>query len=468
MLSAELLWLIFGLAVAVIAWLLIDLWREGAHRALYRLSWAAYAVFFLWGYLIYHGSPRLHQIIVFLVLSGILALTLLVVRGLQYGQETGKVAATPTPKSVGIGCRSARSDERDTMFARMALTPGGAAFEDYYARHAERRAVDDELRGLPELCAPGSTTYDSLNSPIAPAAFDVIAGWHHQAVASAPTAELSERPEAGRLEPVAMSARVKGLARLYGASDAGVCELDAAAVYSHIGRRESEYGTAVEADLGLGHRWGIVFTVEMDYRYLTAAPRLPVVVESSHRYLDAAKTALALAANIRALGWSARAHIDGNYLAVLPPLAAAAGLGEIGRMGLLVTENHGPRVRLGLVTTDLPLASDAPRPFGLAAFCRHCRKCARNCPGQAVSSEPDAPERGWGIVPESCYRFWRRTGTDCAACVISCPYSKPATVFHQLARIIIRGFPAAQRTLLWLDDALYGRRPSSSWTPDWF
>ncbi|RKX78985.1 MAG: hypothetical protein DRZ90_09340 [Spirochaetes bacterium] len=38
---------------------------------------------------------------------------------------------------------------------------------------------------------------------------------------------------------------------------------------------------------------------------------------------------------------------------VLPPSAAAAGLGEIGRHGLLVTKNYGSRVRISAVTTNL-------------------------------------------------------------------------------------------------------------------
>lgn len=461
------LWLIFGVGVTAAAWLTLSLWLEGARRAAYRVSWAAYAFGFVWVYLIYHGTPQVHQVLVFLALSGLLAVTLLAVRGLGYGHDRAGNPVAVTPADAGVGPRGARTDERDTLFARMAYTPGGAAFEDYYTRRAERQAEDEELRDLPQLCGPGSATHHPLNSRIAPAIFELVAGWHGQAAASDPTAERPPSDQTGT-DPAAMSTRVKGLARLYGALDAGICELDPAAVYTNVGRREGEYGVAIQPDLGLGHRWAVVFTVAMDYRYLASAPRLPVVVESSNRYLDAAKTALALAANIRALGWSARAHIDGNYLGILPPLAAAAGLGEIGRLGLLVTEDHGPRVRLGMVTTDLPLVTDRPRSFGLASFCRRCLKCARNCPGQAISREDLPATGGWSIAQESCYRYWRRTGTDCAACVISCPYAKPSTPFHQLTRVIIRGFPAAQRVALWLDDFLYGRRPQDTWTPDWF
>jgi len=367
--------------------------------------------------------------------------------------------------AAGVGRRARRVDERDTIFARMSYTPGGPAFEDYYNRHPGRREIDDVLRALPDLCGPGSATYDPLNSRIAPAVFDLLAGWRSGVEMRAATAplEMAGPPDpalAGRTSPEAMAARVKGLARLYRPEF----------VYTHVGRREEEYGREIGPglDVDFDHPYAVVFTVEMDYRFVTSAPRLPVVVESSHRYLEAAKVALALAANIRALGWDARAHIDGNYLAVLPPLGAAAGLGEVGRMGLLVTESHGPCVRLGMVSTNLPLACDQPRPFGLQSFCRLCQKCARNCPARAVPAGADPPKGGWRISWEDCYHFWRRTGTDCAICLGSCPYAKPDTFIHRLLRVMVRGLPAAQRAALWLDDGLYGRRPQRKWEPEWF
>ena len=40
---------------------------------------------------------------------------------------------------------------------------------------------------------------------------------------------------------------------------------------------------------------------------------------------------------IRSLAYPARTHIDGNYRVIAPLVARDAGLGEIGRMGLLMT-----------------------------------------------------------------------------------------------------------------------------------
>ncbi len=60
--------------------------------------------------------------------------------------------------------------------------------------------------------------------------------------------------------------------------------------------------------------------------------------------------------------------------------ACAAGLGWIGRNGLLVTPAHGPRVRLGTVLTDMPLK--AGRAMGNQ--CGKCRACVELCPSGAL------------------------------------------------------------------------------------
>ena len=49
-----------------------------------------------------------------------------------------------------------------------------------------------------------------------------------------------------------------------------------------------------------------------------------------------------------------------HYTAILPPLAVDAGLGEVGRLGYLMTKEFGPRIRLSAVTTNLTLVPDKP------------------------------------------------------------------------------------------------------------
>jgi len=63
------------------------------------------------------------------------------------------------------------------------------------------------------------------------------------------------------------------------------------------------------------------------------------------------------------LGYRAVATMNDTALAI--PYALKAGLGEYGRHGLLITKEFGPRVRIGKIFTDLPLAYDRPTSFGV-------------------------------------------------------------------------------------------------------
>ena len=91
-----------------------------------------------------------------------------------------------------------------------------------------------------------------------------------------------------------------------------------------------------------------------------------------------------MAAFIANLGYPATANHFSHYDALLVPLAVDAGLGELSRMGYLITKEFGPRVRLAAVTTDLPLVPDKPVDIGVRDFCSICKKCAVCCPSGSI------------------------------------------------------------------------------------
>ncbi|NUQ01451.1 MAG: hypothetical protein HUU35_16530 [Armatimonadetes bacterium] len=62
-----------------------------------------------------------------------------------------------------------------------------------------------------------------------------------------------------------------------------------------------------------------------------------------------------------------------------------AGLGEIGYSKVFLTPQFGPRQRLGVVLTDLPLEPDPI--YAGPQLCNRCKACARECPGQAISQD---------------------------------------------------------------------------------
>ncbi|MFZ2656601.1 MAG: hypothetical protein WAX69_16830 [Victivallales bacterium] len=65
--------------------------------------------------------------------------------------------------------------------------------------------------------------------------------------------------------------------------------------------------------------------------------------------------------------------------------AVAAGLGEIGTSGALLTPAHGPHQRFICIVTDAELNYD--QPLKSAGVCRRCTVCAEKCPMDAISGK---------------------------------------------------------------------------------
>jgi ferredoxin len=360
---------------------------------------------------------------------------------------------TPIAEKPAPGGRPSRSiDERDIMFARGRLAPGSPEYESYYSMRPENKTGDDNTRALPGLLSEDAQLFEPLAFAAAKASFDLTEAMREHVDGDVAPQRVDRSPEV-------WTAAIKEFALSHGALAAGVAELRPYHVYTNVGRGTGTYGEPVELD----HRWALAFSVEMDHRRVSHAPGAPVVEESARQYVEGAKIAIAVANWIRRLGFPARAHTDGNYRVIAPLVARDAGLGEIGRMGLLMTPRLGPRVRLGVVTTDMPLVAD-PRCDELSVidFCTVCKKCATNCPVGAISSGDRTPiDDGlrWAIDSETCYRFWNLIGTDCASCMRVCPYSHPDSPAHNLVRVAIRRSASARRAMLWLDDLFYGKKP---------
>lgn len=90
------------------------------------------------------------------------------------------------------------------------------------------------------------------------------------------------------------------------------------------------------------------------------------------------------------------------------PYAAAAGLGSIGKSGMLVRPDCGPRMRYAFVITDAPLKATKPITENLCAG--NCTACAESCPMQALSTEVYTDTT---IRDGQTYKVMKRDETRC-------------------------------------------------------
>jgi reductive dehalogenase len=241
---------------------------------------------------------------------------------------------------------------------------------------------------------------------------------------------------------------VKSAARLYGALRCGITKRDKRWDYEPIYDASIERELRWEKDFPFEPKTVIVILVEMDYHTMAAAPSWMQDATVGDAYAYAIKTAGQLTIFLRQLGYQAVASM--NDLGINAPYAIAAGLGEGGRNGQIITPKQGPRVRISKVYTDFePVETDKPRTFGVASFCLNCKRCADSCPSKAITFGDQSWEPTYSTDPnyiwhasrgvlkfhndaKKCAKFWIDNDGSCGNCIASCPYNKPDFWHHRL------------------------------------
>ena len=141
-----------------------------------------------------------------------------------------------------------------------------------------------------------------------------------------------------------------------------------------------------------------------------------------------------------------------------PPLLLLSGLGEVSRIGEVILNPYlGPRLKSGVVTTDMPLAHDKPIDFGMQAFCEARNKCARECPSGAITAGTKLMFDGyeiWKSDSQKCatYRIGTLGGAMCGRCMKTCPWNLEGLFAEKPFRWAAMNISAAAPALAKLDD----------------
>lgn len=110
-----------------------------------------------------------------------------------------------------------------------------------------------------------------------------------------------------------------------------------------------------------------------------------------------------------------------------PLLAQKAGLGVIGKNGMLITPTFGPSLRLAAVYTEitnLPMETDNSHMW-VNGFCEQCNRCVKKCPANAIYKETKVFEDG----TKQCIDYKKcavpfSNNNACTICIKECLFFK--------------------------------------------
>ncbi len=108
--------------------------------------------------------------------------------------------------------------------------------------------------------------------------------------------------------------------------------------------------------------------------------------------------------------------------------ATSAGIGWIGKNGLLISPDFGPRLSLATVLTDAKLRPDTPAEQSL---CGQCSLCVQHCPSQAITGAVWSRSQPFiELVRLSACRSHKAAKRltegkpNCGLCINICPYGR--------------------------------------------
>ena len=148
-------------------------------------------------------------------------------------------------------------------------------------------------------------------------------------------------------------------------------------------------------DLKVYGKNAIVLGMEMKWDKIKTAPSAICEIEVFRVYKVLGDVTIKLTEYLKEQGYKCEAHHPFGGKLLYGPHVVAAGLGVMGRNGLIITPEFGPRQRWSVITTDAEIPGNPERTLSeLEEFCKSCGLCVDKCKGGAVHKEPIHKEKG--------------------------------------------------------------------------
>ena len=179
---------------------------------------------------------------------------------------------------------------------------------------------------------------------------------------------------------------------------------------------------------GVPYNHVIIFTAHQEVEPILTSPSIDSQIEVGRIYGVTGKASNEVAKLLESLGYGAMPSHSLGGVIDYTKLGYLAGLGCIGRHGLLIEPKSGPNHRLGAVFTNISNLDEffynTNEHIWIKDFCEKCGKCIKMCPGKAIMEKPTTNENGYTtcIDYKKCgVEFGEKFG--CNVCVAVCPFT---------------------------------------------
>ena len=320
------------------------------------------------------------------------------------------------PDAILDKTKYSRFDQRDNVFGRIKSDEEAPFYH---------QGLYDQVEGLLDK-KEGYSSFQLARALGGWSVYDYYSG-AFEAKRPEESNNIMDKPvlEPPTADPKVMTEELKRSAHSYGADSVGITEIDSRWIYS-----ADRDGNSLEHLLN--YNYAVVMVVPMNPEKIRESPKFPAAAASAVSYSKMAFLVSCLSEYIKRLGFEAIPM--GNDRALSIPLAIEAGLGQLGRNGLLITPEFGSSVKICKVFTNMNLVADRPSDPALLESCRNCKLCSEACEVDAVSDETQpvsetvcpANNRGiirWPVDHYRCYEFWVENGSDCSSCISACPHT---------------------------------------------
>jgi Pyruvate/2-oxoacid:ferredoxin oxidoreductase delta subunit len=193
-------------------------------------------------------------------------------------------------------------------------------------------------------------------------------------------------------------------------------------------------------EFGVLYDNAIVLAMEMSKEKIDQAPSQATFKMVFDTYDSLGIAANRIAAFLREHGYAAQADHPLGGTVLYPPLAQSAGIGYVGKHGLLITPKFGSRVRLAAVYTsiqNLPDSKEKNNHSWIGQYCKICGICIKQCPPQAILEETVMHDTGvkTDIIQRDCFEYFL-VNYGCSVCIKLCPLSKGLDAYERLKQVV--------------------------------